>query len=175
MAIATAFAIATGLSKFIPLVKDLFDDGDESIVEKVVGIAENLTGKSGNDVIAAIESDPNLALEFKKAVMADKHVESRLEIKRLMIINKTMQVESQSAKWWVSGWRPFIGFITGIAFAIVCIQIGMITFDAIDKNNKDALNMIPTLIFNYTTLFGIPGAILGIASHHRGMLQRLNK
>jgi len=37
----------------------------------------------------------------------------------------------------------------------------------------NAMQMIPQVIFNFTTLFGIPGAILGLASHHRGKEKRL--
>lgn len=182
MALLTTASILWGLAEYVPdVVKWVTGDSkDEAIADKVLDVAKKVTGQeSESGALEAIKADPNLALEYQKAVMADSHVKDKIDLekykedtKRLQAVNNTMQKEADSKNWWTSGWRPFIGFITGIAFFVVCIQIGMITFDAIEAKDKDALNMIPTLIFNYTTLFGIPGAILGIASHHRGQMQR---
>jgi len=174
MAILTALTIAKGVAAVIPAIKHFFDGDskDDSVIETVANIAETITGKTGDAAIDAINSDPNIALEFKKAVMADKHVEAKLENERLAIVNKTMQIEANSDKWWVSGWRPFIGFVSGISFAVCVVFVCILAWKAINNSDQNALQMIPTMIFNFTTLFGFPCTILGIASHHRGRMQR---
>ena len=68
------FTIAMGLAKVAPMVAGwLGGDKAEAAATEVVGIAEKLTGKKGPDALESINADPALALEFQKAVMADKH------------------------------------------------------------------------------------------------------
>lgn len=67
-------SIAIGLTKFAPLVAGwLGGDKAEAAATEVVGIAERITGKRGPDALEAIKADPAAALEFQKAVMADKY------------------------------------------------------------------------------------------------------
>lgn len=177
----TAAAI-WGLAEFVPdIVKWVTgDDKDEAIANKVIDVAKSITGAETPDqALSAIQSDPSMALEYKKALLADAHVKDKLELerykedtKRLQIVNSTMQKEGESENWWTSGWRPFIGFITGIAFLGTVIMVGIIAYQAIESNNISSINMIPSLVFNMTTLFSIPGAILGISAHHRGAEKR---
>ena len=168
-------ATALSLASFAPDIIGLFtkDKGKSELVERVVNAAKNITGtEDEKQALEKISNDPKLALEFQKAVMEDSHVETRLENEHLKVINKTLQAESKSEKWWVSGWRPFIGFIVGISF-IVCIgYIGYLIHAAIDSGDNELLSIMPSIVFNLATLFGIPGSILGIASHHRGRMQR---
>lgn len=76
--------IGITLAKFVPDIIGLFkgDDAKES-AQAVLAIAEKVTGKKGPDAAAAIEADPATALEFKKAVMADKHVAARLALENV--------------------------------------------------------------------------------------------
>lgn len=165
--------IALGLAKVVPSIVGLFgDEKDEETARKVVGIAESVTGKKGPDATKALEANPQLALEFKKALLKDSQIHAQIGADILATINETMRVEAKSEYWWVSGWRPFIGFITGISFFVAVCFVCFLTWQAIESKSQDAMQMIPQVIFNFTTLFGIPGAILGIASHHRGKKQR---
>jgi hypothetical protein len=62
-----------GLANFAPSLLRFFGAGEKSaaVAEKVAGIAQAITGTSEPDAaLAAIEKDPALALEFKKAVLA---------------------------------------------------------------------------------------------------------
>jgi hypothetical protein len=64
---------ALGLVNFAPSLLRFFGAGEKSagVAEKVAGIAQAITGTSSPDAaLAAIEKDPALALEFKKAVLA---------------------------------------------------------------------------------------------------------
>lgn len=182
MAALTTASILWGLAEFVPdVVKWITgDDKDESIANKVLDVAKTVTGKESEiDALDSIKSNPSIALEYQKAVMADSHIKDKIELekykedtKRLESINKTMQIETNSKNWWSSAWRPFIGFITGISFFVAVVWIGIITHQAIIEKDFNAINMIPSLIFNITTLFGVPCTILGIAAHHRGVEKR---
>ena len=71
------------LAQFVPDIIGLLNPKRgkkaKAAMETVANVAEALTGKKGDEAIAAIAADPNLALEFKLAVMADSHVEEQLE------------------------------------------------------------------------------------------------
>lgn len=81
MAIAIGTALA--LAKFVPEVIGLFDakrgKQAQEAVEAVENVAAAVTGKTGDEALKAIEADPNLAYQFKTAVMADKHVSAQLD------------------------------------------------------------------------------------------------
>ena len=70
------------LAAAIPALVDLIPnaigwfggDDAEKAAEEVLGIASKVTGINEKDkALEAIQSDSNIALEFKKAVMKDKH------------------------------------------------------------------------------------------------------
>jgi len=91
-------ALTTGLAlaKFVPEVVGWFaGDKAESAASSIVGIAEKVTGLGGDEALKAIESDPNTALEFKKAVMANKY-----ELDRIYLANtagaRDMYTESRT-------------------------------------------------------------------------------
>lgn len=64
-------SIALGLAKFVPAVTSWL--GHDKAASDIVKIAETITGRTGEDALTVINTDPAAALEFKKAVMADKH------------------------------------------------------------------------------------------------------
>lgn len=67
-------SIALGLAKVAPMVAGwLGGDKAEAAATEVVGIAEKITGKKGNDALDAINADPAMALEFQKALLDDKY------------------------------------------------------------------------------------------------------
>ena len=68
-------AAIPSLIKLLPDVAGWFGgDKAENMTSEVLNIASKVTGISdGNKALEAINTDPNVALEFQKAVMADKH------------------------------------------------------------------------------------------------------
>jgi len=99
--------------------------------------------------------------DLQKAILAN-------DTARIQAVNQTMQTESKSEKWWQSGWRPFWGFISAVAFLFVCVLVGLLAYKAVIKGDAAAMAMIPQFITTMATLFAIPGAILGISAWHRG-------
>ncbi|MBL4748821.1 MAG: hypothetical protein JKY17_08775 [Magnetovibrio sp.] len=122
-------------------------------------------------IAAAINADPNAA--FKLAEIESNNrtaLESQLiqaETARILSVNQTMQTEAQSDKWWVSGWRPFWGFASGLAWAFLAICLGwaMVT-------GKDFGGMAAGFSTFPAIFWAIPLTILGVASHHRGKEKR---
>jgi len=145
------------------------------------------TGQRGGELIAealGCEPEPKAvaqriaidpAAAFKLAeVQADNELElTRLENEALRTVNATMQVEAQSEKWWVSAWRPFWGFVSAVAFAFTVLGFLALAAYAIAMSDVQALNILPQLAGQLAFLFGVPAAILGIASWHRGVTQRV--
>ncbi len=139
---------------------------------KAIQDATGIDVKTIEQAQAAVESaTPDQIYAIKQANYTFKLEMERLDVERLSIVNDTMRGESKSDKWWVSGWRPFTGFIFGLSFLAVTIFVCAITYKAASIS-PDPMSMIPQIIFNFTTLFAIPGGILGIASHHRGKEKR---
>mgnify|MGYP001176819404 CR=1 FL=1 len=109
---------------------------------------------------------------------ANRHLERMTEMElgadtdRIRTVNETMRVEAQAERWWVSGWRPFWGFVSAAAFLVVCGLVCWLAFQAVASRDAEALRMIPELVMSMSVLFGIPAAILGIASWHRGKEKR---
>ena len=139
---------------------------------KAIADVSGMEVNSETQAALAIETaSPSEMLALKQADYSFKVEMEKLQVESQRIVNSTMQVEAKSDDWWVSGWRPYIGYITGTAFFVVCVFVCVITYKAV-MQSLDPMAMIPQIIFNFSTLFAIPGAILGVASHHRGKMQR---
>lgn len=63
--------IAMALAQFAPMIAGwLGGSKAEDVASKVVGIAQTVTGQSAPDAaLAALQADPNLSLQFQKAVL----------------------------------------------------------------------------------------------------------
>jgi hypothetical protein len=119
--------IAMALAQFAPMIAGLFGGSKaEDVAKHVVGIASAITGQSAPDAaLAAIQADPNLAMQFQKAVLdqqahlaelalEQEKAELAAETANVAAVNQTMQTESKADHWPTYSWRPFIGFIFGI-------------------------------------------------------------
>jgi hypothetical protein len=97
------------------------------------------------------------------------------EMKLAEEVNETMRAEAKSEHWPQWSWRPYWGFISGTAFLVVCVLVCNLAYQAVLGGKPEAMAMIPQVISAMATLFAIPGAILGVASWHRGKKQREQK
>lgn len=69
-----------GLLKHVPDLLGIFNDGDKTTMEKVGAIAKEITGKpTVDEAEKALSSDPNLAFDFKLAVMENETVLEKLD------------------------------------------------------------------------------------------------
>jgi type IV secretory pathway VirB2 component (pilin) len=90
-------------------------------------------------------------------------------------VNTTMQTEATSSaneNWFQKGWRPFNGYVVGLASFVVVIGVLYLSYMAVFGKDPGALNAIPTIVSSIAMVLAIPGAAVGITAWHRGMLQR---
>ena len=120
-----------------------------SLLTSLVGPATDLLDKFIED------KDQKAKLAHELATMADKHAQ---EIALAQIaVNKE---EASSGSFFKGGWRPFIGWVCGIAFfyhfvlnPIILFVIAIIGIEIPDLPN-----------FNMNTLLTVLGGMLGIGS-----------
>jgi len=142
------------------------------------GIIANVFGteEEPGAILAAIKADPAAAVKLQQ-IQSDERVKIQeaqaiQTASMLETINKTMREESKSEHWMQWAWRPLWGIISATAFFIVCGLVCYLAYLAVIGGKPEAMTMIPGLITSMTTLFAIPGAILGVASWHRGKQKR---
>jgi hypothetical protein len=152
------------------------------------GIGSILAAAFGSEdkpdsILKAIEADPDAATKLQEIQSREKTTlaqivaqQTALELaertKQIQAVNATMQVEAKSEHWVQYSWRPFWGFVSALAFLALTLFVCFLTYKAIAEGETDAFVMIPQLIGSFTMLFGVPAAILGVASWHRGKEKR---
>lgn len=148
----------TMLMKFAPTIAGWFggDDAEEK-VGAAVNIAKKVTGTDDPDsAVAALEQNPDLALQFEKAVMTHEVQMEREKTKRIEAVNQTMQAESKSEHWMQWSWRPANGFMFGITLFAAYVLL-----PAFDKSIS-----IPEWVLIAWA------SVLGVTSWHRGLHKR---
>lgn len=88
-------------------------------------------------------------------------------------VNETMRAETKAEDPWTRRWRPFWGYISGLAFFVVCVFVCILMYEAVLGDKPESLSTIPQVITAFSMLFAIPGAILGVTAWHRGKMQRV--
>lgn len=70
------------VANYAPDIIGLFSKDKGAAAEKALsaatGVIESITGKKGDEAVAAIEGSPELQLAFQKALMADKHIDEQM-------------------------------------------------------------------------------------------------
>lgn len=133
---------------------------DEFLSSGIEGAAKGI-GSLAKDLRTAITGEsvipPELSVKLKEIAANLEEGENKVEIAALQYVNQTMQAEAKSEHWMQWSWRPFVGFIFGITFIGVyfILPLAKITPPVIPAN---AWLMI--------------GAVLGVASWHRGAEKR---
>ncbi|MBF0448706.1 MAG: hypothetical protein HQL67_10940 [Magnetococcales bacterium] len=136
-----------------------------------------------DELLKLVQADPEAAIKLKQIEMDHKVSLEKLAVQaannqlvadtaQMSAANVTMQVEAKSEDKWTRRWRPYWGFISGTAFLIVVVLCCALAYKAVIGGKPEALSMIPQLVAAFSTLFSIPLVILGVASHHRGKMQR---
>lgn len=166
--------IAMALIQFAPMLAGMFSGPKaEAIAQKVVGIAQTVTGESSPDkAVAAIQADPAVAMAFQKSILENQSdlakMDNAVSLATIAaasgnagVVNATMQVEAKSDHWPTYSWRPFIGFCFGIAWLgdYLVLPILHIFFPTVG---------IPTIP---AEAWISAGGILGVASFFRGKAQ----
>lgn len=160
---------------------------------QMIASALGLVVHENEDPVAAINNkiaqDPAALIEIRKLELNNQAELQKLTIgletivvqeetkrlaeesKQIESVGLTMREEGKSEHWPQYSWRPAWGFISAAAFLAVCLYVCYLAGLAIATKDVTAITMIPQLIMMFTTLFAIPGAILGVASWKRGQMQ----
>lgn len=166
--------IAMGLAQFVPqIVRWIAGDKAGTVAQKAVDIAKQVTGKpTGDEALKALQADPNLVLQYRKAILDQELQFEQLAVQNATDINKTMQAESASNHWPTYSWRPYIGFcfgtlglVSGITVAVA--YMGVMFF----KRDPAVLGSLPGMLGAEAAVMATMAPVLGIASWFRGKMQ----
>lgn len=166
--------IAMALAQFAPMIAGwLGGSKAEDVATKVVGVAQAVTGQSAPDAaLAALQADPDLALQFQKAVIEQQaqlaqivadvqKAELASDQANTAAVNQTMQVEAKVDHWPTYSWRPFVGF----CFAIAWIGDYLLLPILHGYNQAIVVPVVPPEAWLAI------GGVLGVASFFRGRMQ----
>lgn len=166
--------IAMCLAQFAPkIAKWLGGDNAEEVAQKVLDIANQVTGTTNPQpgIIPALS--PEQQVEFRKAID-----DAALELEKLALanatdVNETMRAEASSEHWPTWSWRPFIGFVFGLNILFSVVIVGSVYVMAMTGNDYavKSLAMLPDMLQALVALNGTALPILGIASWFRGRMQ----
>ena len=140
------------LSSTVPsIIKYFAGDKEAAVAEKVISIAKEVAGIDDADAATkAIAADPNLALQFKNAVLAQE-----LEIKKLAFAERQLYVsDTQDARKYRDDKVFRLGVIILISFAAV---MGIALYGLY----KIVSGTIQTDPATLAAVIGLVGAIIG--------------
>lgn len=116
-----------------------------------------------DDLITTDEERGQMALEGRK-------IDASLQMGQI----ETNKVEAAHTSWWVAGWRPYVGWVSGTSLGMVYIPkaivlTGVWTYQAVviiqgwsGTGQPPALPTYPDL--GVTDLLGLLGAMLGFGA-----------
>ena len=164
------------LKKVAPTLATVLTGGNPLAGLGVKALSDAVLGKpdgSEDEIALALQgATPKMLADIKVADQSFKLEMEELGIDIIGAVNKTMRAESKSDNWWTSGWRPYWGFVSGTAFLFVCGLVCYLMYEAVVNGKTEMMALIPPVITAFTTLFAVPGAILGVTAWHRGKMQR---
>lgn len=163
-----------GLKAIAPTVANIALPGSGSAVEAILRkVAGSPPEAPMEQVAAKIAADPLLYLEAKRQILVAENRANEIEAGIVTTVNATMQVEAKSEHWAQWGWRPYWGFVSASAFGVVCVYVMVLLHRAVIGGQAEIIASIPAIVSAIAMLFGIPAAILGVASWHRGVEKRI--
>ncbi|MPW17864.1 hypothetical protein GCT13_13190 [Paraburkholderia sp. CNPSo 3157] len=173
------------LAQFAPMIAGwLGGSKAEDVASKVVGIAQTVTGQSAPDAaLAAIQADPNLSMQFQKAVLDNQaqlaqisadvtKAELAADTADTQAVNQTMQAEARADHWPTYSWRPFVGFCFGLLAVLAGLTVACTYIGVMFAHVEPAiLSYIPSMLGSEAAVMGTMAPVLGIASYFRGKMQ----
>ena len=111
----------------------------------------------GNTLITRLFPDPAQADAAKLELLKLQQTGELASMTAQTDINKE---EAKSASLFVSGWRPFVGWICGSAFALHYLIIPIANFILVATGNKEVI-----LSFDMQTLLTLLMGLLGLGGY----------
>ena len=136
-----------------------------SVVASVFGV-EN----TPESILKAVNADPEAGLKLRRIEIENKQAIEKDLTERLRVVNKTIQVESNSADPFVRRWRPFYGYCVAISWLIQMLGFTFVFgYTALAKpdNLTTVIQQFAILSGSLISLWGIALAVLGVSVHKR--------
>lgn len=150
--------VVSGIGAIAPTVANYVMPGSGPVLHDLM---RSITGDSADEpieqVAAKINADPKLFLELQRQAMDHEVKLQQVKAQNLATVNATMQAEAKSEKWPQYTWRPFNGFLYGLAVVAIYFFLPLA-----GKTVPD----VPEFIW-----LGW-GAILGVTTWDRGKVKR---
>ena len=108
----------------------------------------------GNTLITRIFPDPEKADQAKLELLKLQQSGELASMTAQTDINKE---EAKSSSIFVSGWRPFVGWVCGSSFALHFVLLPIINFALIANGHKEVV-----LAFDMSTLMTLLMGLLGL-------------
>ncbi len=164
--------ISDTVGKFAPMVGTILGGPAGGAVGALVSSALGVEN-TPDAVNAALKTDPTAAVKLAQIESDQKVKLQSLVLDAAKAVNATMQAEAKSEHWPTYSWRPAVGFsvavdLVGSAMVALVAYGGVILFDG----KPEVLGYIPAMIGSMAALVGVALPILGVASWHRGQMQR---
>lgn len=151
--------IIGGVAAVAPTVANLVVPGSGSLVHTLMRAVTGDGPETPIEKVAAkIEADPKLFLELQTKAMDHEARMEEIKAKKLATVNTTMQAESKSEHWPQWLWRPFNGFLFGLAVVLIYFVLPLA---------GEEIPSVPQWIW-----IGW-GAILGVTTWDRGKEKRV--
>ena len=151
-------SICDGIASIAPTVANLIVPGSGSLINTLM---RSVTGDPPDtpmaQVAAKIQADPKLLLALQTKAMDHELKLKQVEAANLATVNATMRSEAKSEHWPQYSWRPFNGFLYGIAVVLIYFVLPAMS---------RPVPPVPQFIWMGW------GAILGVATWHRGKAKR---
>lgn len=112
--------VAMGLAQFAPQIIKWVTGSDKAAeaAEKVVGIAEAVTGQHGPAALDALKADPSLVLKFRQAVMANETELDRIYLADRADARKRDTAFVQAGRY---NWRADLLALLAVVGLVVCV------------------------------------------------------
>lgn len=145
-------AILMGLAQLAPAILPLFSKNEtaQAAAEAVSTVAQQVTGAGSDEAaLEALKADPQLLIQYQRAI-TDRSVSMyQEETKRLEIVNQSARIEASSNDWYVRRMRPTAGYVVTLSVFELTTAVAWTIFTSpADAPNvvAAAINMTPILV-----------------------------
>ena len=111
----------------------------------------------GNTLITRIFPDPAQASQAKLELLK---LQESGELSKMTAQTDINKIEAGSSSVFVSGWRPFVGWVCGSAFALHFLILPIANFVLVATGNKEVV-----LAFDMSTLMTLLMGLLGLGAY----------
>jgi hypothetical protein len=142
-------SVALSLLQYAPAaVKLIAGDKAGNVAEKIVNIAEKITGKKGNEAVEAIKENPQFALDFEKSIM-----DYEIELQRLAIEDRKSAREHDKATYSIM----FVDAIRGLVRPIIALYFAWLISHCLIKGIELSIEQMGLLAAPVIYYFGERG------------------